>query len=110
MWFSAQQITDQLLSVREREGERIKHVSPDMWKGRSVIVMVCLNALRLNFPAMTILKGKNYRSESADSFSNGSLVNTTGPRWSSEDKFTIRLHHFQRYFQAYKAEGRCPFT
>jgi len=109
MCLSAQQSSDQL-SIREREGERKNHVSPDMWKGRSVIVMVCLNALRLNSPAMAILKGKNYLSESADGFPNGSLVHTTGPRWSSEDKFIIRLHHFQAFFQAYKAEGRCPFT
>jgi hypothetical protein len=52
---------------------------------------------------------KNYLSESADGFPNGSLVNTTGPRWSSEDKVIIRVHHFQAYFQAYIAEGRCHF-
>jgi hypothetical protein len=108
VWLSAQQCTDQL-SVCEREGERKEHVSRDIWKGRRVIVMVCLNALGLNFPAMAVLKGKDYSSESADGFPNGSLVTTTGPRWNSEDKFIIRVHHFQAYFHAYKAEGRRPF-
>jgi len=71
--------------------------------------MICLNALGLNFPTVAVLKGKDYRSESADGFQNGSLVNTTGSRWCSKDTFIIRVHHFQAYFQAYKAEGRFPF-
>jgi hypothetical protein len=99
VWLSAQQSTDHL-SVREREGERRKRVSTEIWKGRSVIVIVCLNALGLNFPAMAVLKGKNYRSESAEGFPDGSLVNATGPRWNSENKFVIRVHNFQAYFQA----------
>ena len=56
---------------------------------------------------MAVLKGKNYGSESADGFPNGSLVNTPTPRWSGEDKFINRVHNFQAYFQAYKADGRC---
>ena len=61
----------------------------------------------MHFPAMTFFKGKNYRLESADGFANGSLVSTTGLRWSSDNKITIRVHNFQAYFQAYKAAGRC---